>query len=516
VRVKLADSEARKTIDRFVAMDESGQIPGGYNVMLRRVVDWYRWLACGGCIIRNVHQQLVRLVPNRTQRALIATFMLQAAAGRPLRVVVFKARKVGVSTLVDSLGVFLAAHYPYQICGMMAHIASSTTEIFDIAKTIHNGWTAIRYGLSQARLLKFQESRFWAHTAGGTNTGAGGTPSFLHLSEFALWSRNARDTEAAAVNSLPYVPQTVLVVESSCRGRNRFWDYWEGSLRKDSQYDGLFVPWYYDETLSAPVNYDVFAMTDDERALARRAGSEGIEITPEMFQWRRGKIDEIGAALFRQEYPSTPEEALEAYSGLVLPGLRECGWDGRHIAMPADVGGWDFGFSDPAAMIHAYWEDRCLFLFGEFRKSGTVAADQAKACHDGCKYWTDPANTSSRMELEKAVREAGKHATFAPAPRRKTDREQTYVDNEFAILRKMITEGRMFVHHDTCEQLLTEADSLLYDENTGKPDYRRNERVGHFDTVDALRYLGMGVDRGSMASPVRAPMPTRERDGLRR
>jgi len=512
MRVKLSDLEACETIDRFVALDAAGKIVASLNPTLRRVIDWYRWIACGGCIIRDVNQRLIPLRPNRTQRLIIATMLLQAAAKRPIRLVVFKARKVGVSTLVDSWGQFLAEHYPHQICGLMAHIASSTTEIFDIAKIMHDHWTAVRYGIKQKRCLIYQDSRFWAHTAGGKNLGAGGTPSFLHLSEFALWSRNARETEAAAINALPFVPSTTLIIESSPRGRNRFWDYYAAACTAENAYDAIFIPWYFDESLTAAVNLETFSLRDDEREVRAKAAADGIELSPETLMWRRLKIDEIGPGLFRQEFPSTPEEALQAFSGRVLPDLRALPWSG--IAGEPNAGGIDFGFNDPTAIVQSIEHDQCVHVLRVWNQRCSLAATQAKRLARGARYWYDPSGLQAAEELRAASIAAGIDCQLIPAPRVRQAGVNT-TNSEWELIRTMASEGRLFINHHACEQLLIEADSLLYNENTGMPDDRRSDAVGHFDSVQALKYLSMGISK--MLEPMDRPTPpvVRRRTSIR-
>ena len=76
--------------------------------------------------------------------------------------------------------------------------------------------------------------------------------------------------------------------------------------------------------------------------------------------------------------------------------------------------------------------------------------------------------------------------------------------------------GRLKVHTRCAAQLVIEADSLFWNERTGKPDQVRSETCGHFDTLDALRYLVMGVtDYVPIAQPLPQPA-ARTREGMRR
>ncbi len=110
-----------------------------------------------------------------------------AGFGKPIRIVVLKARKGGVSTLVQALFFFLCGHYKNQVCTMLAHVPDSTAEIFEIARFMAAEYAELPVEPPQPYQQKLvfpgQTSRYWCHTAAGAGVGAGGTPNALHLSE---------------------------------------------------------------------------------------------------------------------------------------------------------------------------------------------------------------------------------------------------------------------------------------------------------------------------------------------
>ena len=77
--------------------------------MIDRLCLFARWLATERCVIRDIHADLVPLVPNRAQRVLFAAMMEQASQGLPVRIVILKARKPGVSTFIQALYFFMCA-----------------------------------------------------------------------------------------------------------------------------------------------------------------------------------------------------------------------------------------------------------------------------------------------------------------------------------------------------------------------------------------------------------------------
>ena len=510
------EAEARATIQRFLAMDAKGFIPA--DSMLGRLMAWCRWLAAGMCIIRDQDERLIPLKPNRAQIVIVATMLTMAAVNKPVRLVILKARKLGVTTLIESLQVFLGGHYDHQIACTLAHLSSSTDELFEITKRMAEHYTAIPTERLK-RIVRFPltSSKVWAHTAGGGNVGAGGTPSFMHLSERALWKANQKQTETAALNAVPSTPTSVIVYESTARGRESFYQAYEAAKAHLSEYEAIFIPWYYDERLVAPPVL-AFSRTADERGVVERAKAEGIEVSDPQLQWRRNKIAEIGPRTFKQEYPSTPLEAVESAKGLVLPGLRECVVD----TFPFDsadpnecVGGIDFGFHHPAAILTGYYVDDVLYVGGIWHGARTLARDRVAGLTDGHTYYCDPSGLQDREELEAASRGTLDSVCFEPAPRADGSLG-SIVEAELQIVRTLIDNGRLKIHGAVCDQLILEADNYFYNDTTGKPDCTYADLWGHFDTLDALRYMAVGAVSRVPMVVYAPPASTSRRGGLKR
>lgn len=498
--------QASEVIAGFLATRDKGHVPK--DCMLDRLLSWVNWLAAGLCMIRDQEERIVPLVPNRVQLVIIATMLLQAARNHPVRQTCLKSRKHGVTTLISSLKEFLCGHYVNQRAIMLAHLAPETDEIFDISKTIAEKYTGVaprtRDIYKRSVRYRLTNSKSWCRTAGGKGIGAGGTPNFVHLSEKALWLHHALDAEGAIINSVPLTPTSVIFEESTARGRNRFWEKWSSARAGKTNYVALFFPWYWDARLKIPVpgplEYD-----STEQALIRLAREDGIEIGVEAIQWRRMKIEEIGERLFKQEYPSTAEEAVEAAKGLVLPGLRECIVDELPFdSVPArDCGGGiDFGHADATAILSGFNVSGIAYLDRIWRMCGSLAIDRLDGLVDHHTYYCDPAALESREELANAARDAGKTVTLVQAPRTKGGRERDYVTAEWEMVLTLMRTGRLKIAKGCPQlaQLIVEADNLMWDENTGQPHMIRGETWGHFDTCDALRYWVMGMTRGRPAA----------------
>lgn len=474
--------------------------------MYDRLCLWVKWLHAGLCTIRDVHEREVALIPNRTQRIIIATMLTQASYDQPIRLVILKARKTGVSTLIQSLFIFICQAYTNQISLMLAHLGKATEEIFEIGRLMAKSFPLLGGGDDIQKVgmhgMRFGKSRALCHTAGSGGVGAGGTPNMLHLSEVALWRLHKIETEYAASNSVPpTVSTTCIVYESTARGRDLFWNRFETARSGVSRYAAVFVPWYFDERNRMDVS-EPLILDDDERVLVRLAASQGIELGHDQLEWRRQLILDTSPMIFRQEYPSTPEEAVAGARGQVLPGLADCvvdefPYDLQELRGDNLIGGWDYGYIDPTALITGAWIDQVLWVLDLYHASGKLADEYATEVMDGCHYSCDPSARGPREELAASCRHMKIQATFGPAPRRATSKHSTIVKDEWEIVAKLIRDGRLrILKGPAADRLCMESDNFFWHEKTGEPDTPRSAIWGHFDTLDALRYMAMGATRG--------------------
>ena len=63
---------------------------------------------------------------------------------------------------------------------------------------------------------------------------------------------------------------------------------------------------------------------------------------------------------------------------------------------------------------------------------------------------------------------------------------------------------------------MIEADNYFYDDKTGHPDCKFGDLWGHFDTLDALRYMAVGATSHVPMVIHKPPTTSSRRGGLRR
>ena len=276
--------------------------------------------------IRDKNANLVNLVLNPPQRRLYEAFRQQWKAGKPVRIIILKARQMGFSTLTVAILFFLTATASYVESMIVAHKDESTDNLFRMAKLFYDSLPPpIRPMLkaSNAKELAFDKpsrapegawglaSRIRCATAGGSGVGRSYTLKCLHMSEYAFWPGDKAGTFTGLVQAVPDKPGTVIVVESTANGYDDFKKKWDAAVQ--AQRDGtdgyipIFFAWFEMPEYRRKPRPN-FQRTEEEQELARVYG-----LDDEQLAWRRWCIAEQCGGdvdLFHQEYPCTPDEAF--------------------------------------------------------------------------------------------------------------------------------------------------------------------------------------------------------------
>lgn len=154
------------------------------------------------------------------------------------------------------------------------------------------------------------DSDYFVGTAGNKEVGRGGTPQLFHGSEAAFWT-NSDEIKKGLIQSIPDVDGSEIIHESTANGMDpMFYKGIKAALAKKSEYQVIFVPWYWQDEYVKPVPKDV-TWDDEELEYKELHGC-----TDENLIWRRTKIAELGGIPhFRQEYPATIDEAFQTSGG---------------------------------------------------------------------------------------------------------------------------------------------------------------------------------------------------------
>lgn len=286
---------------------------------------------------------------NPGQRIVMDAVEKQLAAKRPVRVIVLKSRRQGISTLSEALIYWATSLFPYKNGMVVAHKKQNTAEIFRMAKlfydtdertklgvrpaVVNSNEQAIRFDVdrkAKERGEKGLTSNFLVETAEGSGVGVGLTLHALHASELGKWDNPA--IMAGLGIALSKGPGSVGIAESTAEGvGNVFEKMWTASVKGLNEWEPVFLPWSIDPRCTYPVT-DAERATWDFQDKHEQDIFEKHGLTFEQLKWRRIMIsspDMIRAGvrpedIFRQEFPLTPEEAFltSGQSFFLLDGLR--------------------------------------------------------------------------------------------------------------------------------------------------------------------------------------------------
>lgn len=266
--------------------------------------------------IRNKQSQIVPLILNEPQQKYYGVIKKLHDEGKPIRIIILKARQMGFSTVTEAL-LFKKTVTKHNVSsGIVAHKEDSTTNLFEMSKLYYENLPEPMKPArkkSNAKELVFNNkdntglnSRIKCMTAGGNGIGRSDTFINLHLSELAFWEGDKKKTIIGLLQAVPNTLDSVVIIESTANGYEYFKELWDKAVAGENEFYPLFVGW--NELKEYQMPYTGFKLTDEEKLL-----QEKYNLSLEQLTWRRwcinnncgGDID-----VFKQEYPITPEEAF--------------------------------------------------------------------------------------------------------------------------------------------------------------------------------------------------------------
>ncbi len=268
---------------------------------------------------------LVPLLLNEPQKRLYAVIKAEWEAGRPVRIIILKARQMGFSTLTAAIIFWMAATAHAVRCMVVAHKDEATDNLFQMYKRFYENLPAqIKPSLqaSNAKELVFDKasrmqgtkglgSRIRCATAGGQGVGRSYTLKALHLSEVAFWPGKKAQTLTGLLQAVPDLPGTLVIMESTANGFEEFKNRWDDAVEAQREgrdgYIPVFFAWHEMKEYRRKVPKG-FVLTAEEEELKQTYNLDDRQIA-----WRRWAIENLCGGdedLFKQEYPASPEEAF--------------------------------------------------------------------------------------------------------------------------------------------------------------------------------------------------------------
>ena len=273
------------------------------------------------------NRELIHLKFNKMQNMLYDKIKEKVQNNEPIRFIVLKARQMGCSTFVESFATSEAILVPNTEIGIITHRTDATNNLFNMSKRYYNYLpNSMKPDLigNNGRELIFNNksgtglnSRISVMTASDSGVGRSKTYNGLHISEYAFWNcpEGADVVLTGLLSCVPKTPGTFVIIESTANGYNDFYELWNNA--DENGFERIFFAWFMDDEYSLEYPSDEFIrkpLDDYEQNLLNKYPEY---VTLKKIYWRRFtiKTDFFGdEKKFRQEYPSTPDEAFVVQS----------------------------------------------------------------------------------------------------------------------------------------------------------------------------------------------------------
>ena len=297
-------------------------------VKLRCRYDFEYWAAKCVMIKDKTSGEDIPFVLNGPQRRVLGELEADRESGRPLRMIILKARQWGGSTLVQLYMAWIQItqkrNWNSLIC---AHVKDTAAMIRGMFTKMLERYPAEYWDGEEApafkpfertlntRIIQGRGCKVTVGSSENQDAVRGNDYAMAHLSEVAFWKDTTMSTPGefirAVCGGINSTPLTMVVLESTANGvGNYFHKEWLRAKKGESDKRAVFVPWYEIEIYRSEVrDAEVLwkGMDEYERGLWERG------LTLEMIQWYHDKRAEYQSAeQMHAEYPTTDEEAFIA------------------------------------------------------------------------------------------------------------------------------------------------------------------------------------------------------------
>lgn len=341
LNVEYTEEDRLKVIEQFVR--------------IRCRYDFAFWAAVFVYIKRKGGGEDILFRLSRPQRRFVERLERLRKAGKPIRIVLLKARQWGGSTVSQLYMAWLQLVHKVGLNSLIiAHQGAGSDEIKDMfdrmikaypVEMLHKLGEA--YDANEPKLVGVGKSgsiyrvpqrncKIKIGTAERLDSCRGGDYNLVHLSEVGLWKategKKPEDIVRSACSGVLYRPYTMIVYESTANGTGNFFQReYDMASKGKSQFEAMFVSWFDIEIYSTPVD-DILSFAanlydnrnNDNVASSREESGKYLwwlwekGATLEAIHWyilERAKYNEH--ASMASEYPSDDVEAF-VHSGTMV------------------------------------------------------------------------------------------------------------------------------------------------------------------------------------------------------
>lgn len=302
--------------------------------------------------IKNKEGFLVKFKPNKPQRALAEYVISQINEGRPIKVIILKARQMGFSTVVEAIAYWWTSTNFNINTVIISNDEKSSSNLYMMFRRYYDNSNplfkpSIRYNTkTQLSFEDFDEtgkqiglgSYIKTETAGNKSAGRSDTVNFLHASEVGIWE-NGEELVNSMLQTVPDMEHmkkpSMVFLESTAKGRGNFFHKeYLAAQEGASNFVPIFAPWWILDEYEREATYESLGELNEYESLLVRLMRSGCDILgthftidedaiPRKIEYYRRKSKDFAAnpAGLLQEYPSTWQEAFVASGKNVFDAL---------------------------------------------------------------------------------------------------------------------------------------------------------------------------------------------------
>lgn len=280
--------------------------------------------------IEITHKTEGRIVPfvlNRAQRIYLVELEKLRKSGKPIDIILLKARQWGGSTLTIFYSFWIQmmwkTNWNSALCAdvddQAKNVLGMLSQAIERYDTFITGGIPLKFTpymrTDSTRVIEGRNCTISVGSAQHPEKIRSQNISMAHLTEVGIWkatlSKKPEDLVQSIFGSIVSAPYTMKVLESTAKGTgNYFHRTWLAASNKKNNFTPVFIPWYvidmYQETIE---NYEEFicSMNGYEQMLFEKGA------TLEAIKWYRSKSIEFPEHWrMCSEYPTTADEAFQS------------------------------------------------------------------------------------------------------------------------------------------------------------------------------------------------------------
>lgn len=319
---RLSKHKSVGALARAYEIDEDSALKSIFEARFKH--DFEFWAISCVKIQDKVSKKMVPFRLRAAQRKLLAILEGMRLAGKPVRVILLKARQWGGSTLVQIymawIQLFHKKNWHSAIVADVENQARNIRSMFTkLTKHYPEEAGAITLrpfeGSSTNREIAERGNILGIGSAQNPNSLRSFDYAMLHLSEVGIWNdtpmKSPDDLVQALRGSVGFHPYTMIVMESTAKGvGNIFHREWLKAERRQTGYEPVFVAWWEIEIYREPIkDMDEFlgGWTDYHWLLWELGATlEGIN-----WYFNHRQRENFSEWRMKEEFPSTAEEAFQ-------------------------------------------------------------------------------------------------------------------------------------------------------------------------------------------------------------